>query len=119
MALTVPMGPHLFDLFDEAHYHVRRYVWKDLVAKVKGAGFKILRSNHLGFFLYPAFYVTKKLNQRRFAHLSLQEKRVHTFNQIRFNQSSRLLDKICELEGAMGKVVPYPFGIRGFIVATK
>jgi hypothetical protein len=46
--------------------HFRRYDMHQLTRVLRNAGFTIERRSHLGFFLFPAFYVSKRLNQLRY-----------------------------------------------------
>ena len=64
--IELPAGSSLFDVYDRVLMHHRRYDMPDLVGLLQRAGFVIERKSHLGFFLYPAFYLSKRLNQRRY-----------------------------------------------------
>jgi SAM-dependent methyltransferase len=63
MILEVPAGPSLYDAYDQHLMHFRRYAMGGLVASVQAAGFEVLARNHLGFGLYPPFWLAKKLSR--------------------------------------------------------
>jgi len=119
LALTVPLGPGLYDMFDEIHYHVRRYTLGEMREKLQAAGFEIRFSNALGVMIYPAFYLTKKLNRLRYGKLSFAEKQKKSFRQIETTKRSSLMDSLCSLEYRLGAKLRYPFGVRGFALAVK
>lgn len=116
---TVPAGPHLFDLYDDIHMHVRRYTLIDLVNKFREVGFKIQNSNYFGVAIYPAFYARKKLNQYLYGRLSLAQKKIKGMKQAKHSSRMPIFEKLCNLEARIGAHVTYPFGIRAFVVAQK
>ena len=63
--IEVPASSSLFDVYDRVLMHRRRYDMAPLLARLRTAGFYIERSSHLGFLLYPLFYLSKRLNQLR------------------------------------------------------
>ena len=63
--IEVPAAPHLYDAFDEYAGHFRRYDMASLEKLARSAGFSTVDRSHLGFLLYPAFWITKRLNQWR------------------------------------------------------
>lgn len=63
--IEVPAGEGLYDRYDKALLHWRRYSMSTLVRRVREAGFRIERRSHLGFFLYPGFYAAKKFGRTR------------------------------------------------------
>ena len=58
--ITVPACKFLWSQFDELD-HKRRYSKKELIDKVKEAGFIVHRTSFLMFFLFPVVYVVRKL----------------------------------------------------------
>src|SRR5436190_884124 len=54
--IEVPAGPGLYDIYDEQLMHHRRYRRSELLERARRAGFSIVRSTHLGVFVYPAFW---------------------------------------------------------------
>ena len=62
--IEVPAGPHLFDAYDQALHHFRRYRIHELSRTLEACGFDVLRKSHLGCFIYPAFAAVKRRNQR-------------------------------------------------------
>jgi len=58
--ITVPACKFLWSKFDELD-HKRRYSKKELIDKVREAGFKIHRTSFFVFFLFPVVYIVRKL----------------------------------------------------------
>ena len=58
--VEVPAGPGLYDIYDRQLMHMRRYRMRELTHLVRYAGFRVLERSHLGFFLYPGFWLVKK-----------------------------------------------------------
>lgn len=116
VVIEVPAGPRLFDAYDQALLHFRRYRLSELTEKLENAGFSVERRSHLGFFLYPAFAAVKLRNQLTHQQPDLVEL-VKT--QASRTSKSRLISLAMQLEAALGKVVSYPIGIRCLAVARK
>jgi SAM-dependent methyltransferase len=64
LLLTVPQHPGLWSAVDEYSHHVRRYRRRDLLQRVKGAGFDVVRSTSFVSLLLPVMAVSR-LRQRR------------------------------------------------------
>jgi SAM-dependent methyltransferase len=118
VVIEVPAGSDLYDTYDELLRHYRRYDHADLVAKAQGAGFEVVRSSHLGFFLYPAFRLVKKLNKRRLAR-STDQKKEQVATTIAKTRHNRPMELLMRLEYELGRFVTYPWGIRHLLVARK
>ena len=119
LVVTVPMGRNLYDIYDQVLCHVRRYEMNELRNKVESAGFKILRCNYFGVFIYPGFYTVKIINRRRYHHATDNKKNEIVFKQIINTSRSTLMEKLCSIEYSFGKYLRYPFGIRGYVIAQK
>jgi len=117
--ITVPAAPHLFDLYDEVHFHHRRYTLEELSRKTRDANLTVVKANYFGSFLYPAFYFVKRRNQRRYADLSPAEKRKIVLGQVEATSQSHLMNAVCQIEQKIGNLMRFPFGIRAFVVARK
>jgi SAM-dependent methyltransferase len=115
--IEVPAGPHLFDDYDRALKHFRRYRMRDLVAMLQQAGFRVVRQSHLGFLIYPPFAWSKRRNRRQIrADAALHE---HVSDQVSRTGSSRVMDLMLRIEGALGQLVRYPTGIRCLVVGER
>jgi len=119
LVITVPMSPQLYDMTDEVHFHCRRYGWKELHEKVTQTGFKILFMNYFGVFVYPPFYLQKRLNQFRYRRHTFDQKHQIALHQARRTGRVLWMEKLCDWEKRLGQRIRYPFGIRTFVVATK
>jgi len=60
LLVTVPQHPRLWSVVDEYSRHVRRYTRGELLAKVRGAGFEILRWTSFVTLLLPALAVSRR-----------------------------------------------------------
>jgi SAM-dependent methyltransferase len=116
--IEVPAGPGLFDVYDELLMHYRRYRLSDLTALVSNAGFDIVDRSHLGFFLFPPFFISKKLSRlvRRFRKTDPRQSVSRKIQSTRRNVLARAL---MNLELALGRWISYPFGIRCLVTARK
>lgn len=115
--IEVPAGPHLYDAYDKALKHFRRYDIRELAAKLRNAGFSVKRQSHLGFLLYPAFAIVKRRNQRR--EWSRGDPNALVKAQVSDTSSSRLLKIIVAIEKALGSQVSFPIGIRCLAIGSK
>ena len=118
MHIEVPAGQNLYDIYDEYLLHHRRYSLMGIEAKVKGAGFKILNSTHLGFSIYPAFWAVKKMNRRFLSNTEEQKQKIVT-KQIRQTKNNLLMKLALEIEIKLGTFVRFPFGIRCILSCRK
>jgi SAM-dependent methyltransferase len=62
--LTVPQHPSLWSPQDVVAHHARRYVARDLHAKVRGVGLDLLRSTSFVSLLLPALHATRRMPNR-------------------------------------------------------
>jgi SAM-dependent methyltransferase len=63
VVVEVPAGPSLYDYYDQYLRHYRRYDPSTLKAACANAGLEAVAITHLGFLLYPAFWIVKKINR--------------------------------------------------------
>lgn len=111
VVIEVPAGPGLYDVYDKLLLHHRRYRMTELVEKATRSGLEVTGKSHLGFFLYPPFWATKKRNQRYLSASEEIQKRVVSRN-ITTASSQPIMHKLMELEALVRRLVYYPFGIR-------
>jgi SAM-dependent methyltransferase len=116
--IEIPAGPHLFDLYDRCLLHYRRYSRQEAITKARSAGFDVETASHLGFFVYPAFSLVKKRNQKKTALSDAEMQRI-VGEQIRGSRGSRLMTAVFAVEHWLGKFVSYPCGIRCILVCKK
>jgi hypothetical protein len=83
----------------------------ELIDKVSRSGLDVVSKSHLGFFLYPPFWLTKKRNQRYLAAADEIQKTIVSRN-IRTARSQPMMHKLMEFEATLRRVVYYPVGIR-------
>jgi SAM-dependent methyltransferase len=116
--IEVPAGEGLFDRYDEALMHWRRYSMSALARRVTAAGFRIERRSHLGFFLYPGFYAAKKFGRTQDtpkpALDASVEKSISWSRRLGAVASASLV-----LEGRLRTWAYLPFGIRCLITGRK
>lgn len=63
LLLTVPALPFMWSYHDEAHHHYRRYVRKDLAAKITGAGLHLHLISYFNFFLFPPAFLVRTVKR--------------------------------------------------------
>jgi len=118
--LVVPLGPGNYDYYDRFVGHERRYARGELAHKARGAGLQVTADICLGALLYPAFWIVKQRNRRRYGHLrgdALERKAV---GDIERTEGSTIGGLACHLEELLlGRGVRLPFGIRGLTVIAR
>ncbi len=118
--VVVPAGPGTYDYYDRFLGHERRYGRGELAGKARGAGLEVLEDAHLGSLFYPAFWVVKQRNRRRFEHLrdAALERRVAA--DISNTRDSRVGRLACALERRLlGAGVRLPVGVRCLVVLRR
>jgi SAM-dependent methyltransferase len=118
--IEVPAGPSLFDVYDRVLMHHRRYDMNELTRLVEWQGFIIDRRSHLGFFLYPMFFLAKRRNQ--FLHQSgnkIDEQQFVAGMIKATRKTSPLMNVVMKCEAALRKHIYYPFGIRCLVTCRK
>lgn len=118
LIIEVPAGPHLFDIYDKMLMHYRRYTLANLAKQLQTLSFKIHKQSHLGFFLYPPFWLVKMRNKRLFSQ-SENKQRESVKKNVAETSHNKLLHLVMRLELFIGKLFSYPFGIRCLISCTK
>ncbi|MBI5304101.1 MAG: class I SAM-dependent methyltransferase [Chloroflexi bacterium] len=116
--IEVPANQRLYDVYDKLLMHHRRYAPQDSRQIVMGSGFQIIKQSHLGFFLYPGFWLIKMRNKRFLSAERVVYKQIVSQN-IRSTGNSRLFDALMRLELTLGNRVAYPFGIRCLVTCIK
>lgn len=118
--LVVPTGPGLHDYYDRFLGHERRYARGELAEKGRGVGFEVILDAHLGWLLYPPFWLVKKRNRLRFGGLYGEELTRRVARDIAHTTDSRAGRLACLIERwALRAGVRPPFGIRGLTVLRR
>jgi SAM-dependent methyltransferase len=115
--IVVPAGPGTCDYYDRFLGHQRRYARHELSRKAVAVGLEILEDRYIASLLYPAFWLVKKRNRRRYGHLegdALQQRVVRDIANTHDSRLGRLLRRVEE-----GSGVRFPFGIRNLVVVRK
>lgn len=120
LIIEVPAGSSLFDIYDKALMHYRRYDMPGLLTLLERAGFAIERKSHLGFFLFPAFYLSKRLNQLRYDGRDAASAQQIAARQIAGTKKTGGLGRlVMRLEETLRPYIPYPVGVRCLVTAVK
>jgi hypothetical protein len=100
--------------------HRRRYAMSQLVKLLERCGFTIERRSHLGFILYPAFYLAKRLNQFRYpAGMTVDEQQI-VADMIRATRStSPAMNLVMAVEQILRPALYFPFGIRCLVTGRR
>jgi SAM-dependent methyltransferase len=114
--IEVPAGPGLYDPFDKQVGHHRRYRMGELTRQLERAGFEIVSRSHLGFFVYPAFWLLKKKNRLLGAGVDPKALTVQT---LRVGRRGSIIEALLGLEAWLRRFVYFPFGIRCLVTVRK
>lgn len=117
--IEVPAGPEMYDIYDELLMHFRRYKLSDLKNLFLRAGFKIYKKSHLGFFLYPGFYLVKKSRKGKRQDIRAEEIPGMVSKDINETGQNPVFSWLMQLELILGKAVQFPFGIRCLLTCYK
>jgi SAM-dependent methyltransferase len=118
--IVVPVGPGNYDYYDRFLGHERRYARGELARKAAAAGFEVPEDFHLGALLYPAFWVVKQRNRRRYGHLQGAALEDKVRADIQGTSESAFGRLACRIEEWMlAHRVRLPFGIRGLTVLER
>jgi len=115
--VEVPFGPHLYDIYDKSLRHYRRYSARSLRHLMHEAGLQVAQQSHVGCFIYPAFALVKRRNQRRIGEEAGGRGIVES--QIRQTRHNFLVKSMLRCEGWLGQWCSFPFGIRCVAVGRK
>lgn len=108
----VPIGSNLYDDYDRAMRHFRRYDPKSLSTMFENHGFIEGRVNYLGTFLYPAFYMMKKF-RRNILKNSLKKGKLDSLSQNLIKiTSGNIVRLMFKLENIVNSTGRFNFGIR-------
>ena len=117
--IEVPAGSHLYDSYDRGLLHFRRYDMIDLDAKLRAAGLTPTERSHLGFMLFPAFWLTKKLSRLRGANATAPPQR-GVVNSINLSKRAGILGHgLMRLEAALRSRFYLPLGVRCLVTAQR
>jgi hypothetical protein len=98
--------------------HHRRYSLRNATNAFRSVGFRVEDESHLGFFAYPPFSFVKRRNRRYLAEPP-EVQRAIVARDIRQTSGSVAMKVVMNIEGALGRFVRYPVGIRCVFVAVK
>jgi len=117
--VQVPASPACFDIFDEGLLHFRRYRMADIAATCRAVGFDLVRTTHVGFVPFPAFWLVKRYNRLRYGGLSLDAKRSLIRGMLQSARDSHLLRLALAVDARLGRWCSLPFGIRCHLVLRR
>jgi len=116
--IEVPAGSHLYDSYDRGLMHFRRYDMVDLEAKLRAAGLTPIERSHLGFTIFPAFWLAKKLSRLR--HQTDPRPQGGVVNSINLSKRAGVLGHgLMRLEAALRSRSYVPFGVRCLVRAQR
>jgi SAM-dependent methyltransferase len=113
--IEVPAYQFLYDAYDKAVCHFRRYSRPELQKKLQEVGFVINRSTHLGFIVFPAFLIVKMWNKI----MKRRPTKTLVAHQAKATSKNILFDVAMRLEAKLLSKVYLPFGIRVLVTAYK
>jgi SAM-dependent methyltransferase len=117
LVLVVPAGPGTYDYYDRFLGHERRYAHHELAQKAVGAGLQVLEDTYLASLLYPAFWLVKQRNRRRYGTLEGQALAQRVAQDIAGTEDSRVGRVLRRIEE--WSHLRLPFGIRNLVVLQR
>lgn len=118
-AIVVPAGPGTYDYYDRFLGHERRYGRGELAGKARAAGLSTIEECYLGSLIYPAFWLVKQRNRRRYGQLTGEALESRVAGDIAATRDSAAGRLACTLERMLlDRAVRLPFGIRNLVVLT-
>ncbi len=112
LILTVPAFRFLWGIQDRVTEHKRRYTRKEIVNRLKEAGFDILKSSYFNFFLFfPILFGRWTIH---FLNLEIESE-----NEVNSPMLNLLLRAIFSMEIHILKYFSFPFGVSIFCIARK
>ncbi len=117
--IEVPAGPELYDIYDELLMHYRRYKLVVLQQLFLDSKFDILRQSHLGFFLYPGFFLVKQFRRKKRSDIAEEEIPHLVGKSINQTGNNPIFHTLMNFELMLGKAISYPFGIRCLLTVQK
>ena len=109
---TVPAFRSLWGVQDIVGMHKRRYSKKELVRKIEGEGFKILRSSYFNCFLFFPILIGRRI-------IYLLGLRIESENEINLPLINFFLKTVFSIEPHYLKYFSFPFGVSIFCIAKK
>ena len=120
VVIVVPAGPRTYDYYDRFLGHERRYARGELGMKCVESGLEPLEDTHIAALLYPAFWIIKQRNRRRYSHLcgkALEERVASDINRTHGSRAGGIAWTVEKHLVNAGLRVP--FGIRSLVVARR
>lgn len=118
-AIMVPAGPGTYDYYDRFLGHERRYGRGELAGKARAAALSTIEDCYLGSLIYPAFWLVKQRNRRRYGQLTGEALESRVAGDIAATRDSAAGRLACTLERMLlDRAVRLPFGIRNLVVLT-
>jgi SAM-dependent methyltransferase len=118
--IVVPAGPGTYDYYDRFLAHERRYARGELARKCREAGLEPIEDRYIASLLYPAFWLVKQRNRRRYDRLRGAALEARVAADIAGTRDSRVGHVAWRLEERLvGAGVRVPFGIRSLVVARR
>jgi SAM-dependent methyltransferase len=112
LILTVPAFRFLWGIQDRVTEHKRRYTRKEIVNRLKEAGFDILKSSYFNFFLFFPILIARRM-------IHLLGLKIESENEVNFPLINFFLKSIFSLEIHVLKYFSFPIGVSIFCVAQK
>jgi SAM-dependent methyltransferase len=112
LILTVPAFRFLWGVQDRITGHQRRYTRKEIMNRLKGVGFDVLKSSYFNFFLFFPILVARWTI--RFLDLKIESE-----NKINSPLINLVLKVIFSFEVYILKYFSFPFGVSIFCIARK
>jgi SAM-dependent methyltransferase len=111
--VVVPAGAGTYDYYDRFLGHERRYARRELSGKAADAGFDLIDDSYIASLPYPAFWLRKKWNRRRYRDLSGPALARRVASDVEGTGDLRIGGMLRRVEARLG--LRLPFGIRNIV----
>jgi SAM-dependent methyltransferase len=119
----IPASPALYDNYDSTLGHYRRYDIKRIKYLFDCAGLQIINISHIGFFIYPFFFMVKKIIKILDIKYSISKswggEENSKMKKLFSLASGRFSEILFNFELKLGIYINYFFGIRIIGIAKK
>jgi len=110
--VTVPAFKFLWGIQDIVTGHKRRYSRREIMSKLKAAGFDILKSSYFNFFLFFPILIARRVIQ-------LLGLKIRSENEVNSPLLNHILKAVFSLEPYLLKYFSFPIGVSILCIGRK
>lgn len=119
LLITVPAFQFLWSEHDVIHHHKRRYALGALTRLVERAGYKVVFSSYINFWLFPLIAGLRLLDRLTFGKLMGKKHGANAELHMPSASVNRLLEGVFASERRLMDIMRLPFGVSIVLLAQK